>query len=117
VVLLVPGTDVLLWKANVPGVRGQKLRQALPYSLEDDVAQDVDSLHFAMGGTTDEGERNVAVAARQLMDEWLNPLREHGIEPDAIYPEMFGVPEPSDENPGWTILLDDELILARTGPQ
>src|SRR5699024_743902 len=65
VVLLVPGTDVLLWKTSVPGVRGQKLRQALPYSLEDDLAQDVDSLHFALGGTTDEGERNVAVVTRQ----------------------------------------------------
>lgn len=115
VILLVPGTDVVLWKAHVPGLRGQKLRQALPFSLEDDLAQDVETLHFAMGASTGEGERNVAVVSRQHMESWLAPLREHGIEPDAIYPEMFGVPEP--EESAWTVLLDNGFVLARTGPQ
>lgn len=117
VILLVPGADILLCTAHVPGLGGQKLRQALPYALEDDLAEDVEALHFALGAVGEQGRRAVAVVARRHMDAWLAPFRDNGIEPDAVYPEVLGVPRVEDDATAWSLLLDGGQVLVRTGSQ
>jgi general secretion pathway protein L len=117
VVLIVPGIDVLLCAADLPNLGGQKLRQALPYALEDELAEDVDVLHFALGARDADGKRAVAVAARRHMEAWLAPFQENGIEPDAIHPETLCIPYPEEESLGWALLLDGERVLVRTGTQ
>src|SRR5262245_32490046 len=49
VCVLVPGTDVLLAEPEVPVKAGTKLQQVVPYALEEQLAQDIDDLHFAIG--------------------------------------------------------------------
>lgn len=115
VVVLVPGTEVLLCTASVPGLTGQKLRQALPYAIEDELAEDVEALHFALGAVTEDGRRAVAVVARRHMEAWLAPFHANGIEPDAIYPETLCVPRPEKAASSWALLLEQEQILVRTG--
>ncbi|TLZ06396.1 MAG: hypothetical protein E6K31_16195 [Gammaproteobacteria bacterium] len=49
VCVLVPGADVLLAEPEVPVKAGAKLQQLLPYALEEQLADDIDDLHFAVG--------------------------------------------------------------------
>ena len=49
VIVLVPGVDVVLTSAVVPSRNRQRIMSAIPYMLEDQLAEDVDSLHFAIG--------------------------------------------------------------------
>lgn len=103
--VLVPGTDVLLAEPEVPVKTGVKLQQLLPYALEEQLADDIDSLHFAIGRRNGDSTRvPVAVVARTLLDEWLGTLRSSGIEPDGLYADSELLPE----NPGHAVLLIDE---------
>src|SRR5690606_4269507 len=50
IVCAIPGTDVYLDHVNLPSSRSRrKLQQAVPFALEDDLAEDLDDLQFALG--------------------------------------------------------------------
>src|SRR5512139_927942 len=49
VVVLVPGTDVLLSEPELPPKNAAKLAQIVPFALEEQLASDVETLHFAIG--------------------------------------------------------------------
>jgi len=112
VIVFVPGTDVTLTSARVPSKQRQHILNAVPYALEDQLASDIDSLHFAMGPRNDEGIVPVAVVAMQQMGGWMSQLRGAGVEPDVLLPDIFGLPL----NPrAWTLVQDDERFWLRWG--
>jgi len=111
VCVLVPGAEVLLAEPEVPVRAGAKLQQLVPYALEEQLAEDIDQLHFAIGKRAGDSARApVAVVARALMEEWLTVLRAAGIEPDALYADSELLPE----NPGQAVaLLEEDAVLVR----
>jgi general secretion pathway protein L len=112
VVVLVPGADVLLAQPELPPSKaGTKLQQLVPFALEEQLAEDIEDLHFAIGRRQGESTRvPVAVAARKLMDEWLTLLKSSGIEPEALYADSELLPQ----NPGQAVaLLEEETIVVR----
>ena len=64
VVAFVPATLVRLATVKVPARQPAKVLQAVPYALEDQVAEDVESLHFAVGTRLEDGSHPVAILAR-----------------------------------------------------
>jgi len=116
VVLFVPGTAVRLTTVQVPARAAAKILQAAPYALEDQLAEDVDTLHFAVGapGAGDGGAHPVAITSRARMDAWLAPLRARGIRPDALVPETLCLPTPEGDH--WTGLAEPGRVTVRTGP-
>jgi general secretion pathway protein L len=110
---LAPADKVLLTSVTLPIRNQAKLRQALPFALEEQVAEDLDKLHFAAGRRTSEGETPVAIVRRDDMGEWLDRLRKGGLEPVAVLAEQAGVPE----SPTATIWLieGDRCLVRRPG--
>ena len=94
-VLFAPATDVRLASIQVPVRQVQKVLQAAPYALEDQLAEDVDTLHFAIGVRQADGSHPVAIASRERMDRWLAPLRARGLAADAVWPEALCLPLPA----------------------
>ena len=110
--VLVPASDVLLTAAEVPARSGSRIQQIVPYALEEQVAQDIDSLHFAVGRRVGEAARiPVAVVSRSLVDGWLQQLRGAGLEPECLYADSSLMPE----NPGQAVLvLSGDSVMLRT---
>ncbi len=90
VIVLVPPTEVLTLSVDLPA-KGSRLITALPYALEDQVADDVEELHFAPGKRQPSGALAVAVVARQTLAGWLARLHEAGIQPTSIIAENHGL--------------------------
>ena len=116
VVALVPGADVLATQPELPPAKaGAKLQQLVPYALEEQLAEDVEELHFAVGRRQDESPRvPVAVVARKLMDEWTTLLKSNGLEPEALYADSELLPQ----NPGQAVALleaDAVVVCLPTG--
>ncbi|HVS77721.1 MAG TPA: type II secretion system protein GspL [Steroidobacteraceae bacterium] len=112
VVVLVPGADVLLAEPELPPAKaGARLHQLVPYALEEQLAEDIEDLHFAVGRRQGESARvPVAVAARKLMDEWTTLLKSSGIEPEALYADSELLPQ----NPGQAVaLLEEDAVVVR----
>ncbi len=111
-VLLVPGEQVLITQVELPIRQMAKLRKAVPFALEEQLASDVDELHFALGPA--QGDvRGVVVVDNSLMNEWTVELAELGVMPRVIVPDVLTLPWHEDE---WSILIDGNRALVRTGP-
>lgn len=108
--VLVPAGDVLLTEATLPAKTGAKLAQVVPYALEEQVADDIDSLHFAVGrrdsGT---GRTSVAVVDKAVMQSAMETLREAGIAPALLASEASLVAANPGQVVGW--LEGDSLVL------
>lgn len=110
VTVLLPATEVISCVAALPATNPSRLRQMLPFTLEDEFAGDVDRLHFVAGERNDENELAVSVIERRRMDAWLETLRDAGISARRICSEADGVPD----TPGITTLfIEGETILGR----
>jgi general secretion pathway protein L len=87
VIALVPALEVLRARAEVP-LRGRsKLLQVLPFALEEQLAEDVEELHFAAGRREPDDRVPVAVVRRSLMDSWIGCLQAAGLAPQHLYSE------------------------------
>lgn len=116
IVLFVPARDVRLTSVTVPARQAQKILQAAPYVLEDQLAEDVDTLHFAIGPDAHRRRPDephpVAIVARERMEAWLAPLRAVGLRADAVIPETLGLPPPEDDR--WVGLVDAGRATVRS---
>lgn len=114
VIALVPGVEVLLAEPELPVRGGARLAQVVPFALEEQLASDVETLHFAIGRR--EAERSgtpVAVVTRERMDQWLAYLRGAQLNPDAVHIDSTALPA----NPGQSVLLieGDRLFVRHPG--
>jgi general secretion pathway protein L len=114
VIALAPAADVLLAEAVLPPKAGAKTPQVIAYALEDQVADDIDALHFALGRRAANGsEATVAVVSKTLLGGWVSSLRAAGLEPEALYPESQLVPA----NPGQVVAWLDADVLSVRSPE
>ncbi len=113
VVVLVPSSDVLLTQAELPPARGNKLLQALPYALEEQIATDIERMHFAVGPRGDDGRYCAAAVDRETMEAWLTRLHEAGIQPKVVLPESLAIPLGP---PQFTTLFIDDSEIVCTQP-
>lgn len=112
VIVLLPATEALTTTVNLPVRSGARLNAALPYALEEQVAADIDTLHFAAGDKRDSGLRPVAAVARDKLDAWLEQLDEAGIQPWKVVPENYGLAR----IPGtMSVLIDNDSIMFNDG--
>ena len=111
VYVLVPATEVLITSADIPA-RGARLLQALPYALEEQVAQDVERLHFAAGERRSSGRIPVAIIEEAVLAGLIERLGEVGIRPAGVYSEAQGL----TRIPGTlSVLIEGDRIILNDG--
>lgn len=111
VIGLIPGHDVLLLQAELPELNRSRLRQALPFALEEKLIGDVGQLHFAVGNTLLNGSLPVAVISQDKMHAWLELLKQAEIEVTALVPTSLALPLWSQ---AWTVAVFEHEVLVRT---
>lgn len=112
VIALVPAVDLLTTTVHIPARSVSKMKAALPFALEENLAEDIENLHFAIGDRQENNRIPVSVVAKQKMDEWLSRLRDAGIEPSILASETHGLAK----IPGTlSVLVDDNTIIFNDG--
>ncbi len=111
VIVLVPGVDVLLAEPELPVRGGARLAQVVPFALEEQLADDVDSVHFAVGRRESEHLGTpVAAASHARLQGWLERLQAAQLSPDAVFADSAALPP----LPGHTVMLiDRDRLYAR----
>ena len=112
VLVLMPATDCLLTSVRVPGRNRKKLLQAAPYALEEQLSDDVENLHFAIGTGLDDGSWQVAVTNKQRLETLMNALGEAGLDVQQVIPEQLAVPLSAE---GDSVLIDHDMAIVRSG--
>ena len=114
IVALIPGIDCLLTTVRIPGRSNrQKLLRAIPYALEEQLSDEVEDLHFAVGELAASGEYPVAIVATQRMDASLEAFRAAGLEITRLVPDLLAVPWTENRT---SVVIEGALALVRTGP-
>lgn len=93
--VFVPSSDVLLKRVSMPTKSQRSIRAAVPYMLEDELAQDVDDLFFSYADiANDEDENNcfVAIVERAQMQMWLTWLADAKLKVKTLQPEVLAMP-------------------------
>jgi general secretion pathway protein L len=114
VVALVPAADCILAGVDLPTRNRERMARAVPFVLEDRLADDVEELHFALGTRDAQDKIRVAVVARHRMDAWLETLQAVGITPNSLVPEVLALPR---EPAAWTLLRAPDRVLLRRAEQ
>jgi general secretion pathway protein L len=109
-VLLADGASVILAMAVVPARQRHTIMRAVPYVLEEQFAEEVENLHFAVGDRQPDGQTPVAAVRHSELSEWLGRCSECGIAVAAVIPEPLLVPW---EEGAWSLLLDGNRGLIR----
>lgn len=116
-VLVVSGDSVLLSEAHVPGGSASRAVAAARYALEDQLADDVESLHFALGPKRDGDKYPVAIIDRDAMDQLTEACTDAGLRPMEIVPETLALPlrrsRSAEDSKPWTALIDDDQAIVR----
>lgn len=108
VVIAIPGQDVLLTQVTLPAGSKKHLDKIIPYALEEELAADIDTLHFAWAETK-ASTVPVAVVEKAHMKHWMDVLMESGIDARRWIPDIFLLPA---ENAEWhTIELGNSVLV------
>lgn len=111
--VLVPGTEVTDAVVALPGRNTAKLLKLVPFALEEQLATDVDEMHFALGARQPDGRLAVAAIARRQLAAWLERLAAHALHPHAMLADTHLLPD----NPAHVVVVldGDRVIVRRPG--
>jgi general secretion pathway protein L len=112
--LVIPSALVLLTAAVLPRGSRHKLRQLLPYAIEDRLGGDPETVHVAAGHAAGDGRTALAALDRDWLARVLARLRERGLRPRSAWPETLLPPLPAG---GWVMVWTGHGGFLRTAAQ
>ena len=110
VVLLIPDNEVSLAETIIPSKNKKQMLQALPFALEESLAEDVEDLHFSALRESDDLPVKAAVINHARLGFWIDLLKEHDVNIHYILPAMFALPV---ANEGWSVAVTENEAQVR----
>ncbi|MGY0616841.1 type II secretion system protein GspL [Vibrio sp. FJH11] len=104
---LLASNDVVLTQVDIPAGAERRLDTMLPYLVEDEVAQDVDNLHFTVL-SKEPGKAQVCAAERAWIQTVLQRFSSHGMLIKRILPDVLALPV--NENSSAAVIEHQWLI-------
>ena len=112
-IVLVPPSDCLVTQVAIPSKQRRQQLKAIPFAVEEQLADDIDDIHFAIGKRHDDGYLPVIAVANEKMENWLQILTDAGISAKAILPLSSLLEAPKD---AWSIYqIADLFIINQNG--
>ena len=74
-----PSNDCLITTVNLPTRQRRQQLKAIPFVLEEQLAVDIETMHFAVGKRSESGQIQVIAVSKSKMIHWADILNEAGI--------------------------------------
>lgn len=104
-IVLLDSPAVHLDSVRLPIKNQQKLLRAIPYAIEEKIADDIDELHFVAGKTASDGRTPVAAIKHDVLKRILRSLEAASIYPLALIPDTLCLTANSSQ---WAVLLQED---------
>lgn len=111
--ILVPSESVLLLAVDLPLGSHAKRLAALPFAIEDRIADPIDAVHIALGAEIAPKRYLVAVVRHARMIEWVEAADIAGLGHAALVPDALALPVPDAGE--WSADAVDGRVLVRGG--
>ncbi len=112
VIVFVPTDDVLAVTCDVPGRNANQIRRAVPYAVEEFVADDIDTMHVACAELRRGEPVRALIAARARIEDWLSGVSAAGAVPGCMTADAMGLDRRDDSV---VALVDGDRVLLRAG--
>jgi len=109
--VLIDSACINIETVNIPGQNKQRQAQAVPFALEEQLATDIDDMHFALGKKTSDQLIPVISIDRSLLEDSLQKFSEAGIFVSVLSADILALP--FTEN-NWSILVDENSCIIKT---
>ncbi|EGR0285629.1 type II secretion system protein GspL [Vibrio cholerae] len=114
VVVLLAASDLILTSVEIPPGASRQLENMLPYLLEDEIAQDVEDVHFCVLSKGRETADVVGVE-RLWLRACLDHLKSCGFDVKRVLPDVLAIPRP--EHGLAALQLGDEWLVRKSTTQ
>lgn len=111
--MLVPSEGVRLVAVDLPLPTRAKRLAALPYAVEDLIAEGIDSVHLALGAEVAPRRFLVGIVRHDRMLEWVARAEDAGLDHAALVPDALALPVPGEGE--WAVELGETRALVRAG--
>lgn len=98
--MLVPAESVRLLVVDLPLSGAARRLAALPFAVEDRIAEPLDAVHLALGTELEPRRYLVAVVAHATMAAWVEAAEASGLGHAALVPDALALPRPEA---GWIV--------------
>lgn len=112
VIVLVPTEQVLLLTADLPLQGLRRRTEALPFAIEDRIAQPLATVHIALGAEISPQRHLAGVVTHDVIRDWMTLMVTAGLGHARIVPDALALPLPAAG--GWSVALTGERALVRS---
>jgi general secretion pathway protein L len=109
--ILVPAEQVRLLAVDLPLASAAKRLAALPFAVEDRIAEPLESVHLALGTGIAPRRYLVGVVSHEVMAGWVEVAAAAGLGHAAMVPDALALPLPAEG--GWAVDLAGDRALVR----
>jgi general secretion pathway protein L len=109
--LLVPTESVRVLVVELPLKSVAKRLEALPFAVEDRIADPVEAVHLAMGPSLGADRYRVGIVRTGVMTDWAARADAAGLGHAPMVPDALAMPEPPDGH--WVVGIDGARALVR----
>jgi len=99
--------------ATIPTGQQRHIDKILPSILEDNLASDIDQLHFVTGSVSND-ELSVIVVEQSEISDCLEQFNTVGLKPQALLPDSLAIPLYDGQ---WSLFVDGDVSQLRTASQ
>lgn len=111
IIFLVPGEFTTTYSVLLPNTLPKhKLTQAIPFALEDRLANDIELNHFTLAAETDADGWPVVVTLKENMQVWLAAFAQSSCQLKQVLPDYCAIPCPEDT---WHIVEMGDRAVCR----
>lgn len=111
--MLVPTEQVRLLGVDLPLPSRAKRLEALPFAIEDQIAEPIESVHLALGAEIAPKRYLVGVVRHDVMAGWVDAAEEAGLGHAAMVPDALALPRPAEGE--WAVELGADRAIVRAG--
>jgi general secretion pathway protein L len=111
--MLVPTEQVRLLGVDLPLPSRAKRLEALPFAIEDQIAEPIESVHLALGAEIAPKRYLVGVVRHDVMAGWVDAAEEAGLGHAAMVPDALALPRPAEGE--WAVELGADRAVVRAG--
>lgn len=111
--VLVPTEAVRLLAVDLPIANRAKRLAALPFAIEDMIAEPIEAVHIAIGAELSPKRYLVAVVRHDRMVEWIARVEDGGLDHAALVPDALALPRPGEGE--WAVDLGATRAVVRRG--
>lgn len=114
-IMLVPTEQVLLLDVELPLKTHAKRLAALPFAVEDRIADSLESVHLALGAPLGEDRYLVGVVRHELMRQWIASAEAEGMGSAAMVPDALMLPRAAPDQWNVYFVADRALVMRADG--